>query len=86
MSPHTQLKETVKKVLLVPTWVFLVVVAVMSLGIFFMVAPVTLLGLEDVKPFIRDSYAVGGTVACVTMPFAVAFLLIKVSETDTPKS
>lgn len=73
---------TIKKILLVPTVIFIVAVAVMSLGIFFVVAPVTLLGLEDYKPFIRDSYAGIGTIACVSIPFAATFLIIKVSETN----
>lgn len=72
----------IKKALLVPTVVFLAAVAVMILGIFLVVAPVTLMGLEEYKQFVRDSYAVVGTVSSVTLPFAVAFLLIKVSETD----
>lgn len=72
----------IKKASLVPTVVFLAAVAVMILGIFLVVAPVTLMGLEEYKQFVRDSYAVVGTVSSVTLPFAVAFLLIKVSETD----
>ena len=86
MPPNKPIVKTLKKVLLVPTWVFLAAVAIMALGIFFGVAPATLLGLEDTKPFIRGFYAVVGTVACVTLPFAVTSLIIKVSETDTPKS
>lgn len=86
MSPNKPIAETLKKVLLVPTWVFLAAVAIMVLGIFFVIAPATLLGLEDAKPFIRGFYAVAATVACVTLPFAVATLIIKVSETDTPKN
>lgn len=82
MSPNKPIAETLKKVLLVPTWVFLAAVAIMALGIFFAVAPATLLGLEDAKPFIRGFYAGAGTVSSVTLPFAVAFLLIKVSETN----
>ena len=57
MSPNKPIAETLKKVLLVPTRVFLAAVAIMALGIFFVVA-------------------------CVTLPFAVTFLIIKVSETD----
>lgn len=86
MSPNKPIAETLKKVLLVPTWVFLAAVAIMALGIFFVVAPATLLGLEDAKPFIRGFYAGAATIACVTLPFAVATLIIKVSETDTPKN
>lgn len=86
MSPNKHIAETLKKVLLVPTWVFLAAVAIMALGIFFAVAPAALLGLEDAKPFIRGFYAGAATVACVTLPFAVATLIIKVSETDTPKN
>lgn len=72
----------IKKALLVPTVVFLAAMAIMILGIFLIVTPVTLMGLEEYKQFVRDSYAVLGTVSSVTIPFAVAFLLIKVSETD----
>lgn len=61
MPPNKPIVKTLKKVLLVPTWVFLAAVAIMALGIFF-------------------------GVACVTLPFAVTSLIIKVSETDTPKS
>lgn len=71
----------IKKALLVPTVVFLAAVAVMLLGIFLVVVPVTLMELEEYKQFVLDSYMVG-TVSSVTLPFAVAFLLIKVSETD----
>lgn len=71
----------IKKALLVPTVVCLAAAAIMALGIFFVVAPVTLMELEEYKQFVRDSYAVLATVACVTLPFAAAFLLIKVSET-----
>lgn len=86
MTPNKPITETLKKVLLVPTWVFLAAVAIMALGIFFVVAPATLLGLEDAKPLIRGFYAGAATVACVSLPFAVATLIIKVSETDTPKN
>lgn len=72
----------IKKALLVPTVVFLAAVAVMLLGIFLVVAPVTLMELEEYKQFVLDSYVVVGTVSSVTLPFAVAFLLIKVYETD----
>lgn len=82
MSPDNRTEETIKKALLVPTVVFLAAVAVMLLGLFLVVVPVTLMGLEEYKQFVRDSYAVVGTVSSVTLPFAVAFLLIKVSETD----
>lgn len=82
MSLNKPTTKTIKKVLLVPTGLFLASVAVMSLGIFFLVAPVTLLGLEEYKPFVRDAYAWFGTVACVVLPFATIFLIIKVSETN----
>lgn len=72
----------IKKALLVPTVVFLAAMAVMVLGLFLVVAPVILMGLEEYKQTVRDFYAVAGTVSSVTLPFAVAFLLIKVSETD----
>lgn len=62
--------------------VFLAAGAVMVLGLFLVVVPVTLMGLEEHKQTVRDFYAVVGTVSSVTLPFAVAFLLIKVSETD----
>lgn len=86
MSPNKPIIKTLKKVLLVPTNIFLSAVAIMALGIFFVVSPATPLGMEDAKPFIRGFYAGAATVACVTLPFAVAFLIINVSETDTPKS
>ena len=86
MSPNKPIIKTLKKVLLVPTNIFLSAVAIMALGIFFVVSPATLLGMEDAKPFIRGFYAGAATVACVTLPFAVASLIINVSETDTPKS
>jgi len=86
LSPNKPIAETLKKVLLVPTGVFLASVAIMALGIFFVVAPATLLGLEDTKPFIQGFYAGAATVACVALPFAVTFLIIKVSETDTPNN
>ena len=86
MSPNKPIIKTLKMVLLVPTNIFLAAVAIMALGIFFVVSPATLLGLEDAKPFIRGFYAGAATIACVTLPFAVTFLIIKVSETDTPKS
>lgn len=82
MSPDNQTEKTIKKALLVPTVVFLAAVAVMVLGLFLVVVPVTLMGLEEHKQTVRDFYAVAGTVSSVTLPFAVAFLLIKVSETD----
>lgn len=72
----------IKKDLLVPTVVFLAAVAVMILGIFLIAAPVTLMGLEEYKQFVRDSYEMVGTVSSVTLPFAVTFPIIKVSETD----
>ena len=73
---------TIKKVLLVPTGIFIFAVAVMSLGIFFVAAPVTLLGLDEYKQTVRDFYAVAGTVSSVTIPFAFAFLFINVFETN----
>ncbi len=82
MSSNNRTEETIKKALLVPTVVFLAAVAVMLLGLFLVVVPITLIGPEEYKQFVRDSYAVVGTVSSVTLPFAVAFLLIKVSETD----
>ena len=82
MSPDNQTEKTIKKALLVPTVVFLAAVAVMVLGLFLVVVPVTLMGLEEHKQTVRDFYVVVGTVSSVTLPFAVAFLLIKVSETD----
>ena len=82
LSPNKPIAETLKKVLLVPTRVFLAAVAIMAIGVFFVVAPATLLRLEDTMPFIRGFYAGAATVACVTLPFAVTFLIIKVSETD----
>lgn len=72
----------IKKALLVPTVVFLAAMAVMVLGLFLVIVPVTFMGLEEYKQFVRDSYAVMGTVSSVTLPFAAAFLIIKVSETD----
>ena len=82
MSPNKLNIGTLKKVLLVPTNIFLAAVAIKALGIFFVVSPATLLGLENAKPFIRGFYAGVATVACVTLPFAATFLIIKVSETD----
>ena len=82
MSLNKHTTKTIKKVLLVPTGIFLASVAVMSLGIFFFAAPVTLLGLEEYKPFVRYYYAGFGTVSCVSLPFAASFLLIKVYETN----
>ena len=82
MSPNKPIAETLKKVLLIPTRVFLAAVAIMALGIFFVAAPATLLWLEDTIPFFRGFYAGAATVACVTLPFAVTFPIIKVSETD----
>lgn len=50
----------IKKALLVPTVVFLAAVAVMVLGLFLVVVPVTLMGLEEHKQTVRDFLRGGG--------------------------